>query len=425
MINFHASLMIIKFILFLQRINDPERTYADEIYQVHCVMLHAVRCLSVFFECLADQPRGGEKSRQIIFNFLKGDDMFYSALRGNNSLLDSLSLEAALAASGEGSIRVDGYGDDLEIVKIRCSRVKSELIVRYGLKEESFVTSLMTGAFNGVHDAVVITLPTPVTCSRETQPEESANKLPPETAHLSDNLVTEPERPKEKRADGFFSRWQAGLNAGIPFFWGDMLSMSAGKTYIGFAAGLQCSYRFSELLSVTLSADYATGRLGARDYAQNYMLSPDGMTWYIPGTQPLMPYKDLYSNIQSVNIGLGLDINVNRIFWKDISGHRFTAWVSPAVYGQYFHADIHSKSDGSRYSDGTTQPAGFSLGLGGSVSLRYRITGDLDIQLKNTVIWMTDNNFDGIRTIFGKTRHNAAWTPQIGIIWNIGNAERK
>ena len=406
-----------------------------------------------FFECLADQPRGGGKSRQIIFNFLKGDDMFYSALRGNNSLLDSLSLEAALAASGEGSIRVDGYGDDLEIVKIRCSRVKSELIVRYGLKEESFVTSLMTGAFNGVHDAVVITLPTPVTCSRETQPEESApvetvrtaeepptaetvctvpekqeesaNKLPPETAHLSDNLVTEPERPKEKRADGFFSRWQAGLNAGIPFFWGDMLSMSAGKTYIGFAAGLQCSYRFSELLSVTLSADYATGRLGARDYAQNYMLSPDGMTWYIPGTQPLMPYKDLYSNIQSVNIGLGLDINVNRIFWKDISGHRFTAWVSPAVYGQYFHADIHSKSDGSRYSDGTTQPAGFSLGLGGSVSLRYRITGDLDIQLKNTAIWMTDNNFDGIRTIFGKTRHNAAWTPQIGIIWNIGNAERK
>ena len=32
---------------------------------------------------------------------------------------------------------------------------------------------------------------------------------------------------------------------------------------------------------------------------------------------------------------------------------------------------------------------------------------------------MTDNNFDGIRTIFGETRHNAAWIPQIGIIWNI------
>lgn len=415
-------------------------------------------------------PDGGGESRYVIFNFLKGDDMFYSALGGNSDMLDSLSLETALSSLEEGSIRVDGYGDDLEIVKIRCSRVKSELIVRYGLKEESFVTSLMTGTFNGVHDAVVITLPAPATCSRETQPEdttiagagqtaspeqiqpeesapadtvrtaeetlseetvctvpeekeEPANNLPPETTHLSDNPVTEPERPKENREDGFRGRWQAGLNAGIPFFWGDMLSMSADKTYIGFAAGLQCSYRFSELLSVTLSADYATGRLGARDYAENYMLSPDGMTWYIPGTQPLMPYKDLYSNIHSVNIGLGLDINVNRIFWKDISGHRFTAWISPAVYGQFFHADIHSKSDGSRYSDGTTQPAEFSLGLGGSVSLRYRLSRSIDIQLKNTALWMTDNNFDGIRTIFGNTRHNAAWIPQVGIIWNINTPD--
>lgn len=223
-------------------------------------------------------PDGGGESRYVIFNFLKGDDMFYSALGGNSDMLDSLSLETALSSLEEGSIRVDGYGDDLEIVKIRCSRVKSELIVRYGLKEESFVTSLMTGTFNGVHDAVVITLPAPVTCSRETQPEdttiagagqtaspeqiqpeesapadtvrtaeetlseetvctvpeekeEPANNLPPETTHLSDNPVTEPERPKDNREDGFRGRWQAGLNAGIPFFWGDMLSMSADKTY--------------------------------------------------------------------------------------------------------------------------------------------------------------------------------------------------
>lgn len=99
--------------------------------------------------------------------------MFYSALGGNSDMLDSLSLETALSSLEEGSIRVDGYGDDLEIVKIRCSRVKSELIVRYGLKEESFVTSLMTGTFNGVHDAVVIILPATVTCSRETQPEDT------------------------------------------------------------------------------------------------------------------------------------------------------------------------------------------------------------------------------------------------------------
>ena len=45
-----------------------------------------------------------------------------------------------------------------------------------------------------------------------------------------------------------FRGWTLGLNIGIPFFWGDMLSMSADKTYIGISAGLQADYRFSDSL---------------------------------------------------------------------------------------------------------------------------------------------------------------------------------
>lgn len=123
-----------------------------------------------------------------------------------------------------------------------------------------------------------------------------------------------------------------------------------------------------------------------------------------------------------VRYGLSLDVNINRIFRKNTSGHRFTVWISPAVFGQFFDAGIYTAATGSRYSDGTTRPDVFSFGAGGSVSLRYRIIRELDIQLKNTVMWMTDNNFDGIRTIFGETRHNAAWIPQIGIIWNINSS---
>ena len=224
--------------------------------------------------------------------------MFYSALNGNGEKLDSL--EASIPFLSDGNIRVIGYGDDFNIVKIRCNRVKSELIVRYGLKEESFTTSLKAGTFDGISDVVVITLPVPETCSRETQPEESAtvetvstaeettteetvctvpeeteepvNNLPPETTQLSDNPVTEPERPEEKRADGFRGHWQAGLNIGIPFFWGDMLSMAAG----------------------------------------DYLLSPDGMTWYVPRQQSMMAYSELYSSVSLVNIGLSLDVNINR-----------------------------------------------------------------------------------------------------------------
>ncbi|WP_416980378.1 OmpA family protein [Alistipes ihumii] len=215
------------------------------------------------------------------------------------------------------------------------------------------------------------------------------------------------------------SRWSVGLNAGIPFFWGDMLSMSADKTYIGFAIGVQGGYRISDLLAVSLSADYAQGKLGARGYAEDYLLAPDGMTWYVPQQQAMQRYGDLYSKVSLVNVGLSLDVNINRIFSKRAAEHRFTVWVSPTVYGQFFSADIYTKADDKRYSDGTTKPGGLSLGLGGALSLRYRVTRNIDLQLKNSLFWMTDNRFDGIQTIFGKTRHNAAWIPQIGVVWNI------
>ena len=42
--------------------------------------------------------------------------------------------------------------------------------------------------------------------------------------------------------------------------------MSADKTYIGISAGLQADYRFSDFFGANLSADYAQGKAGARDY---------------------------------------------------------------------------------------------------------------------------------------------------------------
>ena len=198
-----------------------------------------------------------------------------------------------------------------------------------------------------------------------------------------------------------------------------MLSMSASKTYIGFAVGVQGGYRISELLTISLSADYASGKLGAWDYAQDYLLAPDGMTWYVPQEQAMQRYGDLYSKVSLVNAGLSLDVNINRIFSKRAAEHRFTAWISPTVYGQFFSADIYTKEGDKRYSDGVTEPDKISLGLGGALSLRYRIIQDIDLQLKNSLIWITDNHFDGIRTPFGKTKQNALWIPQIGVVWHI------
>ena len=214
------------------------------------------------------------------------------------------------------------------------------------------------------------------------------------------------------------ARWSIGANVGIPFFWGDMRTIAADKTYVGFSVGVQGSYRFSQLLSVSLSADYTRGKIGARGYAKDYLLTSDGMTHYTSqaGAQA---YKDLYSRVGVFSLGLSLDINANRIFYRDVTKHHFSVWVSPTIYGQAFKANVYEKSGDAKFSDGTTAPAGFSLGLGGSLSLRYKVSRTVELQFKNSLIWITDNRFDGIRTPYGKTKHNAMWIPQLGVIWNI------
>lgn len=386
--------------------------------------------------CVCAQPDTAPDGPGIVFRFVKGKDMFYVPWKGNGARLDSLCLMVEPERLETGSIHVDGYGPSKGLVKIRCNRVKSELILRRGVREEHFTTTNRIGAFNGMHDVVVVTLP-----AIETGPEVQPTGKPEterQVQAVQPTVTAEPQHG-ETTADGPGSspapdmkdgqagkdgspsqpRWTIGLNAGIPFFWGDMVSLSADKKYMGFAAGIQGGYRFSRLLAVSLSVDYAQGKLGARDYARDYLLAPDGMTWYVPQAQDMRSYKDLYAKVSLVNVGLGLDVNLNRIFGKKAAERRFTVWLSPAVYAQFFDADVYTKDGGNRYSDGTTQPDNVSLGLGGALALRYRIARNMDIQLKNSLFWMTDNLFDGIRTIYGETRHNAAWIPQIGFVWGI------
>ena len=74
----------------------------------------------------AQQPAPEEL--QIVFRFVGGDDMFYVPWNGNGAGLDSLCRRLDPATLKEGSVRVDGYGSDRELVKIRCNRVKSALV---------------------------------------------------------------------------------------------------------------------------------------------------------------------------------------------------------------------------------------------------------------------------------------------------------
>lgn len=378
------------------------------------------------------------------FRFVSKNDMFYVPWSGNSEELDRLfrfvDRYKSEILEGKIPVYVCGYcnslgsnKENLKMAAVRSNRVKSELIIKKDLTEECFVTH--NYVTNG--DFVTVRMEVPVVQQEAVDKEghsdlENNQNIEEQVLVETEEKTSESKKTEQKDTEPVqnlesaeiplkpeMTRWMAGINVGIPFFWGDMLSMSADKTYVGFAAGIQGGYRISEFFAVSLSLDYAKGKLGARSYAQDYLLAPDGMTWYVPQQQAMSRYADLYSDVSLFNLGLSLDVNVNRLFSKNALKHRFTVWISPTVYGQFFSSDIHAKADNSLYSDGSTSPSKISFGLGGALTMRYRINNSLDLQLKNSGIWMTDNNFDGIRTPFGKTKHNAMWLPQIGIIWNI------
>ena len=403
--------------------------------------------------------QGAERDSLYTFRFVPEQGMFYVPYKENSAELERLSAllkqHQKDILAGNIPVFVSGFcrsasaaKENRRLVRERSNRVKAEMIVRNGLCEDCFHTTNFTGNNGKADDVVFVRIVLPedkavddLPVMGERMPGSSLNdnvkcgdskvelytskvelctskvdlyEAPAVTDNCySDRNVESPLSTSANVSDSSvtfsFRGWTLGLNIGIPFFWGDMLSMSADKTYIGISAGLQADYRFSDFFGANLSADYA----------QHYQLSPSGMTVYSDGTDCSRPYKELYSKISVVNIGLGLDIYFNRFLGVRALYSRFQAVLTPTVYGQFFNAGIYNKATDTRFSNGTTRPNTVSLGLGGALSFRYRIASDWSLQLKNNLLWMTDNKFDGITTPYGHTRHNVLWMPQFGILWTL------
>ena len=154
--------------------------------QIRQATLCCVLLLAGIHSARAQQPCHDEP--QVVFRFISGNDMFYIPWNDNGARLDSLCKRLDPAKLKTGSVRVDGYGSNKKIVKIRCNRVKSALILRRGLTEDHFTTTNRIGSFNGLSDVVVVTCPvlgqretgTPVTTEREGGRQPARQQTPTE-----------------------------------------------------------------------------------------------------------------------------------------------------------------------------------------------------------------------------------------------------
>ena len=109
-----------------------------------------------------------------LFRFLAGKDMFYAPWQGNGieleRLLAAIDENRAAIADGYMYLLVESYGisgngqmSADSVAHICRSRVKSELIVRGGVKEEHFVTDkVFSEPYRGQRNVVIVTLPASV-----------------------------------------------------------------------------------------------------------------------------------------------------------------------------------------------------------------------------------------------------------------------
>lgn len=380
----------------------------------------------------AQAPLTGKGGEVMQFIFHPGNDTLY--LQGNESefkrLYSVIDQYMPDIASGKIPIQINGYcasaqseEENTRLAFTRSNRVKSELITHKNLVEHNFITKNYTTAYEDHKDIVVVKLRiVEVTAFSELEiVEEPVVEVVKEDQIIQglDSFVEEQSEwePLMTEPTRVYSRWSVGANVGLPFFWGDMTSTSSNKTYIGVMAGIQATYQISPMFGVTLSFDWAQNKAGSRSYAKDYLLDANGMTWYTPQSFSTQSYGDIYSKINMYNAGLHLDVNVNRLFGSRIANSRLKLIASPAVYGQHFSSKVYTKADDKVFV-GNHLGKDLSIGLGGDVALRYDVNRAIDVQLKGTGIWITDNNFDNIRTV-GHVKQNAMWGISAGVVWKI------
>jgi len=112
------------------------------------------------------------QGKTIVFKFVAEDDTFYIPYQGNGNKLQELFATIdhykTLIVDGVAKINVTGYcssyttqSENLKSAAVRANRVKSELIVHNGIKEENFSTTVHATSYEGGKSVVVVTLRVP------------------------------------------------------------------------------------------------------------------------------------------------------------------------------------------------------------------------------------------------------------------------
>lgn len=218
-----------------------------------------------------------------------------------------------------------------------------------------------------------------------------------------------------------YSRWWVEASIGVPYLFGNMSSFAADKTYTGLLYGLRAGYQKSPIIGFSVSVNQGKNKMGARDYAADFMLGEDGKTYYLPTPMNTVPYKEIYSDVGFFNVGLHGEVNLINLLGGSSAKTRLAVMVMPGIYIQNFKTTVKRKSSDEAYLPSRSR---MNFGMGGELGIRVKATPLFDLQLRSGMVWMSDNNFVGFNTPI-RARYNYMWNTVLGVIVKIPTAGRK
>lgn len=219
---------------------------------------------------------------------------------------------------------------------------------------------------------------------------------------LGTSLFAQSKDSVQTASRNYSRGWYVGVQAGMPMAEGTFSSFGADKFCPGWNAGIHGGYRFTNVWSLEMTANWGQQFLAEQDccFDRGYFLGTD---WnrYHPDLIPAdmlykgMYYKDLKSRTFVRRYGLQVNMNVLG-FFNRTKESRWRLEISPAVYGVGTSSDIVSKADDSPMKENISK---WHFGYGGQAQVSYAIAENMNLGIYGGFTHLTGEPMDGMPEI--------------------------
>lgn len=198
------------------------------------------------------------------------------------------------------------------------------------------------------------------------------------------NPTSKPPKSVSSIGQNLSSPWYMGVSYGLSYGRTTFASFAMNETHPGFNVGILGGYKINKKLSTEVSLNYTHLTLGATDCCQNLWLGADGNRYFAPlsGVKSYK-YKDLISSTNLVALGTHLYIDLLRFCSESPMYNKWSAIISPAIYGVCSKASV-------KQADITVRKASkIHLGMGIDLGVGYSVSSEIDLRLTTGINYLT------------------------------------